>query len=75
VCAVVAAPVVATIAVGAVVGAGIAVGTAAASTYIQDGKVDWEAVGICAGVGVIIKITLFEVKKENICSNDYLLNY
>jgi len=51
VCAVVAAPVVATIAVGAVVGAGIAAGTAAASTYIQDEKVDWEAVGICAGVG------------------------
>ncbi|MBQ8614994.1 MAG: hypothetical protein IJ415_00265 [Clostridia bacterium] len=51
VCAVAAAPVVATVAVGALVGAGIAAGTAAISTYQQDGKVDWETVGICAGVG------------------------
>ena len=54
VCAVAAAPVVATVAVGALVGAGIAAGTAAASTYIQDGQVDWEAVGICAGVGTAV---------------------
>jgi len=52
--AVAAAPVVATIAVGAAVGAGIAAGTAAASTYIQDGKVDMEAVGICAGLGAAV---------------------
>ena len=54
VCAVAAAPVVATVAVGALVGAGIAVGTAAYSTYQQDGKVDWETVGICAGVGAAV---------------------
>lgn len=54
VCAVVAAPVVATVAVGAIVGAGIAAGTAAISTYQQDGKVDWETVGICAGVGCAV---------------------
>lgn len=54
VCAAAAAPVAATIAVGALVGAGIAFGTAAASTYIQDGKVDWETVGICTGVGVAV---------------------
>ena len=51
VCAVAAAPVVATVAIGALVGAGIAAGTAAISTYQQDGKVDWETVGICTGVG------------------------
>ena len=54
VCAVAAAPVVATVAVGALVGAGIATGTAAISTYQQDGKVDWETVGICAGVGTAV---------------------
>ena len=54
VCAVAAAPVVATVAVGALVGAGIATGTAAISTYQQDGKVDWETVGICAGVGAAV---------------------
>ena len=54
VCAVAAAPVVATVAVGALVGAGIAAGTAAASTYIQDGQIDWETVGICAGVGTAV---------------------
>ena len=41
----------ATVAIGATAGAAIASGTAAYSTYKQDGKVDWEAVGICAGVG------------------------
>ena len=46
-----AAPVLPIIATGALVGAGIAAGTAAISTYQQDGKVDWETVGICAGVG------------------------
>ena len=35
-------------------GAGIAAGTAAISTYQQDGKVDWETVGICAGVGTAV---------------------
>ena len=54
VCAVAAAPIVATVAVGALVGAGIAAGTAAISTYQQDGKVDWETVGICAGVGLAV---------------------
>ena len=54
VCAVAAAPVAATVAVGALVGAGIAAGTAAISTYQQDGKVDWETVGICAGVGAAV---------------------
>lgn len=54
VCAVASAPVVATVAIGAVVGAGIAATTAAASTYIQDGKVDWETVGIYAGVGTAV---------------------
>lgn len=54
VCAVAAAPVVATVAVGALVGAGIATGTAAISTYQQDGEVDWETVGICAGVGAAV---------------------
>lgn len=54
VCAVAAAPVVATVAVGALVGAGIAAGTAAISTHQQDGKVDWETVGICAGVGTAV---------------------
>ena len=54
VCAVAAAPVVATVAVGALVGAGIAAGTAAISTYQQDGKVDWETVGICTGVGTAV---------------------
>lgn len=44
----------ATIAVGATVGAVTAGATAAASTYQQDGKVDWEAVGICAGVGAAV---------------------
>lgn len=51
VCAVAAAPVIATVAIGALVGAGIAAGTAAVSTCQQDGTVDWETVGICAGVG------------------------
>lgn len=32
----------------------MAAGTAAISTYQQDGKVDWETVGICAGVGCAI---------------------
>lgn len=54
VCAIAAAPVVATVAVGALVGTGIATGTAAISTYQQDGKVDWETVGICAGVGTAV---------------------
>lgn len=54
VCAVAAAPVVATVAVGALVGAGIATGTGTISTYQQDGKVDWETVGICAGVGAAV---------------------
>lgn len=54
VCAIAAAPVVATVAVGALVGTGIATGTAAISTYQQDGKVDWETVGICSGVGAAV---------------------
>ncbi len=49
-----AAPVLPIIATGALVGAGIAAGTAAISTYQQDGKVDWETVGICAGVGTAV---------------------
>lgn len=51
VCAATGVGLVATIAVGAIAGATIAGTTAAASTYQQDGKVDWEAVGICAGIG------------------------
>ena len=49
-----AAPVLPVIAAGALVGAGISAGTAIASTYQQDGKVDWETVGICAGVGCAV---------------------
>ncbi len=46
---------VATIAVGAVAGAAIAGSTAAASTAQQNnGKVDWETVGLCAGVGAAV---------------------
>lgn len=48
---VLAAPILPVIATGALIGAGIAAGTAMASTYQQDGKIDWETVGICAGVG------------------------
>lgn len=54
VCAVAAAPVVAAVAVGALAGAGIATATAIVSTKEQDGKVDWETVGICAGVGAAV---------------------
>ncbi len=46
---------VATIAVGAVAGAAIAGSTAAASTAQQNnGKVDWETVGLCVGVGAAV---------------------
>lgn len=51
---VLAAPVLPVIAAGALAGAGIATATAMASTYQQDGKVDWETVGICAGVGCAV---------------------
>ncbi len=54
VCAVAAMPVAATVGIGLIAGAGIAASTAAASTYQQDGKVDWETVGICAGVGAAV---------------------
>ena len=54
VCAATGVGLVATIAIGAVAGAAIAAGTAAASTAQQDGKVDWETVGICAGVGGVV---------------------
>lgn len=47
-------PVGAVIAVGALIGAGAAATTAAVSTYVQDGKVDWETVGICTGVGAAV---------------------
>lgn len=49
-----AAPVLPVVAAGALVGAGIATSTAVVSTYQQDGKVDWETVGICAGVGAAV---------------------
>lgn len=51
---VMAAPVLPVIAAGALVGAGIAAGTAMISTHQQDGKIDWETVGICAGVGAAV---------------------
>lgn len=54
VCAVAAAPVVAAVAVGALAGAGIAAATTIVSTKEQDGKVDWETVGICTGVGAAV---------------------
>lgn len=44
----------ATIAIGAAAGAAIASSTAAISTKQQDGKVDLETVGICAGVGSVV---------------------
>lgn len=50
----VAAPLAATIAVGAGVGAMSSALGAGFSTIEQDGKVDWEAVGICAGVGAAV---------------------
>jgi hypothetical protein len=37
-----------------VVGAVVEAGIAAASTYQQDDQVDWETVGICAGVGTAV---------------------
>lgn len=54
VCAVATAPVLPVIVTGALVGAGIATGTTAISSYQQDGKVDWESVGICAGIGTAV---------------------
>lgn len=54
VCGALAAPVLPVIAAGALVGAGLAAGTAMISTYQQDGKIDWETVGICAGVGCAV---------------------
>lgn len=44
----------ATIAIGAAAGAAIASSTAAISTKQQDGNVDLETVGICAGVGAVV---------------------
>lgn len=52
-CAATGVGLVATIALGAVAGAAIASTTAVASTIQQDGKIDWETVGVCAGVGFI----------------------
>ena len=49
--AIVAAPVVAVVAVGAVVGAVGLGASAAISTSINEGQVDWQAVGDCALVG------------------------
>ena len=54
VCAATGVGLIATVAAGAVAGAAIAASTAAASTYQQDGKVDWETVGICAGTGGVV---------------------
>lgn len=54
VASVMAAPVLPVIAAGALVGACIAAGTAMISTHQQDGKIDWETVGICAGVGAAV---------------------
>ena len=51
---VMAAPILPVIATGALIGAGIAAGTSMLSTYQQDGKVDWETVGICTGVGAAV---------------------
>lgn len=51
--AIVAAPVVAVVAVGAVVGAVGLGASAAISTSITDGEVDWQAVLDCVGVGAV----------------------
>lgn len=54
ICAATGVGLIATVAMGAVAGAAIASGTAMASTKQQDGKVDWETVGVCAGVGAAV---------------------
>ena len=53
--AIIAAPIIPVIVVGTAAGAGIAAATAINSTAAQNnGNVDWETVGICAGVGAAV---------------------